>query len=106
MADSIIRFEKYFDENYGRAYFFDKKTGDSIWELPKGADEEKEVLDCTIGPQKDELQTIDAEATAVRPNQTKVSEESKKEDDDSNKELKDYQAHMSAVERMEREALE
>jgi hypothetical protein len=41
MTDSSIRFEKYFDENYGRAYFFDKKTGASIWELPKDVDEEK-----------------------------------------------------------------
>ena len=45
-ASSGPRFEKYFDENYGRAYFFDKVTGESIWVLPEGTNEETDVLDC------------------------------------------------------------
>ena len=45
-TDSGPRFEKYFDENYGRAYYFDKSTGESIWVLPEGTNEETDVLDC------------------------------------------------------------
>ena len=77
MTDSSIRFEKYFDENYGRAYFFDKKTGNSIWELPKDVDEEKQVLDCTGLPKEEEPQTIDTEVKEPKLIATKISEEIK-----------------------------
>ena len=47
MAEESPRFEKYFDENYKRSYYFDKRTGESIWQLPEGTDEAKDVKDCS-----------------------------------------------------------
>ena len=42
-----VRFEKYFDGGYQTAYYYDRATGESIWELPKGFKEDKHVLDLT-----------------------------------------------------------
>ena len=45
---------KYFDVNYDRNYFFDNETNESIWVLPEGTDEDKDVLDCTEKVNKSE----------------------------------------------------
>lgn len=47
MVESSVRYEKYYDPNYECAYFYDKESGESIWELPEGVDEAKQVIDMT-----------------------------------------------------------
>ena len=47
MVSKQTRFDKYFDENEKCDYFYDRQTGESIWELPEGVDPEKDVTDHT-----------------------------------------------------------
>ena len=79
------RFQKHFDTNYNCAYYFDKETGESIWELPEGVDEARDVVDCTGA----------AEDSGA------VQKADEKEDEGVEK----YQAHMSTIDQMQREAL-
>ena len=41
------RYDKYYDATYQMPYYFDKETNESIWVLPDGVDEAKDVKDCT-----------------------------------------------------------
>ena len=81
------RYMKYFDANYQRAYYFDKKTEQSIWVLPEGTDETKEVLDCVVVEEE-------------------VKEEVVEEEQKQELEVEKYQAYKSSVDQMQKEALE
>lgn len=45
MVEKEPRFEKHFDDTQGCPYYFDRETGESIWELPDSTDESKDVID-------------------------------------------------------------
>ena len=82
MVEQKIRFEKHFDETYGCAYYYDHETGESVWELPEGIDENKDVKDLT---KSDAFQKVEVK--------------------DAKEDLAQYKAHLSSVDQMQREAL-
>ena len=97
MVESTVRYEKYYDPNYECAYYYDKESGESIWELPEGVDEAKQVIDMT-GEKE-------AEAEGDEQPDTKQAKAAGSEEDKDHKELQQYKAHMSSVDQMQREAL-
>ena len=81
---------KYFDVNYDRNYFFDNETNESIWVLPEGINEDKDILDCTEKVNKSEAEAAQQEEDKNEPD---VSAVEVKEDE----ELRKYQAYKSSV---------
>ena len=79
VEESGARFEKYFDETYKTPYFFDKTTGESLWELPEGVDEATEVIDRSV-------------PEPVAPEEKKDDQAAAEGD-----ELLKYKAHMNSV---------
>lgn len=89
------RYEKYFDQNYERPYFFDRVTGESIWQLPESVDLAKDVVDHCADPENGQDKAVEEKDVSKKA----ATEESKDE-------VKEYQAHKASVNQMEREALE
>ena len=75
MVAKQTRFDKYFDDNEKCAYFYDRQTGESIWELPEGVDQEKDVTDHT----KEVLLPLE-EATSVVKGQGEESKDGQVDD--------------------------
>lgn len=84
--------EKYFDETYQRPYFYDPKTGDSLWEAPPNA--------------------IVADMTLALNNQVKVqqekplSKEELKRKQAEEKRREEYQKKQAEIKRLQMENMQ